>query len=785
MDLSILNQQAPFWIWLSSVPAAPNQYVEFRHEFDLKEPAVEASLLICADTNYAVWVNERFIDTGQYQDYPDHRVSDTVDIGTALRPGRNVICILVHYQGQSASMYFRGEPGLIYLLDCDGQYIGSGADTLMRLSPAYLSGPMPRVTGQLGFTFCYDARREDRWRTPGYVPGDDWNKATEQDMIPLDLRPIAAERPIRKLRVERRCHARVVAHGVLIRPVSDNQTPAQQMMTDFFSSRPVRESLTPPPDMPSFAAGLAARCESAHGVYFVMDLGREEAGLLEIELDAPEGTLLDVAHGEHLEDLRVRAHVGGRNFANRYICRAGRQHFTHYTSRVAGRYVEMHAIFPEQAAATAARNERELVLLYAGIRPTDYPVEFEGEIALPDSVHNRINDVSVRTLHLCMHEHYEDCPWREQSLYSMDSRNQALAGYYCFGDYQFPAASFDLLGRRLHPDGYLELCSPAEIRITIPSFTLAWILCIDDHYLFSGDDSYARQQYPVVREILDKRFHDAAGGLLPTPCGERYWNFYEWAPGLDGSGYRGFEVLDRERFDAPLNLFYSLALRAGSRIASACGADSDAELYTATSRKVADLCHATFWDGERNIYQTYSGPDTRPHYAELTQALALLAEACPLEQADSVRLILASRGNGLVETTISHCLYKFEALMMDPERYAKAVFDQILDNWGYMLQHGATTFWETILGAADFSDAGSLCHGWSGIPVYFYYAYLLGIRPVEPGFRKFRFSPQRNIMEWAKGQVPTPAGPIRAAWTNCAGESDELVYPDAITLDSQ
>ncbi|MFQ7077041.1 MAG: hypothetical protein ACLRSW_03420 [Christensenellaceae bacterium] len=35
-----------------------------------------------------------------------------------------------------------------------------------------------------------------------------------------------------------------------------------------------------------------------------------------------------------------------------------------------------------------------------------------------------------------------------------------------------------------------------------------------------------------------------------------------------------------------------------------------------------------------------------------------------------------------------------------------------------MLKRGATTFWETIKGEADFEGAGSLCHGWSAVPVY-------------------------------------------------------------------
>jgi len=37
-----------------------------------------------------------------------------------------------------------------------------------------------------------------------------------------------------------------------------------------------------------------------------------------------------------------------------------------------------------------------------------------------------------------------------------------------------------------------------------------------------------------------------------------------------------------------------------------------------------------------------------------------------------------------------------------------------------MLDRGATAFWETIKGADDFGGAGSLCHGWSALPIYYY-----------------------------------------------------------------
>ena len=61
--------------------------------------------------------------------------------------------------------------------------------------------------------------------------------------------------------------------------------------------------------------------------------------------------------------------------------------------------------------------------------------------------------------------------------------------------------------------------------------------------------------------------------------------------------------------------------------------------------------------------------------------------------------------------------------MTKPETYARFVFDTIADQFGSMLYKNATTFWETIVGAYDFDRAGSLCHGWSAIPVYFYLRY--------------------------------------------------------------
>ena len=87
-----------------------------------------------------------------------------------------------------------------------------------------------------------------------------------------------------------------------------------------------------------------------------------------------------------------------------------------------------------------------------------------------------------------------------------------------------------------------------------------------------------------------------------------------------------------------------------------------------------------------------------------------------------------------------------------------------------MLEQGATSFWETIEGEADFDGAGSLCHGFSAYPAYLYQAYLLGIKPTAPGFATFVVNPVFSIVPSARGEVPTPAGPIRVEWKKVGNE---------------
>ena len=68
--------------------------------------------------------------------------------------------------------------------------------------------------------------------------------------------------------------------------------------------------------------------------------------------------------------------------------------------------------------------------------------------------------------------------------------------------------------------------------------------------------------------------------------------------------------------------------------------------------------------------------------------------------------------------------------------------------------------WETDIGEADFEQAGSLCHGWSALPVWYFYALKLGLQPLSPGWKRFLIAPVEFTGNDAYGEVPVPGGKI-------------------------
>ena len=149
--------QSAEWIWLSQASTV-NQYALFRADFCAKG-ACPASLRISADARYVAWLNGAFLEAGQYADYPVQKIYDEIALDGLLKPGANRLEIGVYSPVTDSSVYAFGAQAVIFEVLEEGACIArSGKEILASPMPGYVSGPVDLITGQMGYSFEYDAR---------------------------------------------------------------------------------------------------------------------------------------------------------------------------------------------------------------------------------------------------------------------------------------------------------------------------------------------------------------------------------------------------------------------------------------------------------------------------------------------------------------------------------------------------------------------------------------------------------------------------------------------------
>ena len=307
------------WIFAAGVkPDVVDRYFDYQTTFSLAEPA-DTKLYISAYSQYAVYLNGTFVDCGQMPGYEHLQFYDTLEISDYLVPGENTLLIRQYVCGADFSTEHRQIPGVIFsLYNGETQILVRSPDCLSRPNPGYLENGEV-VTVQLNFNFEYDANRPEADFSPSVAA----NK--EQHLVP---------RPIRKLDILPPKEGNIVAQG-LFRENDPTLRKAERMLTAWLSA--FRND--------KLGDGKTWRIPEgriADGIYLVSDLGGEQAGLLTFSLDVEKETEFLIGFGEHLDDLRVRSAIGGRNFCLRYIAKPGHNEFFHPFLRLGLRYLQLH-----------------------------------------------------------------------------------------------------------------------------------------------------------------------------------------------------------------------------------------------------------------------------------------------------------------------------------------------------------------------------------------------------------------------------------------------------------
>lgn len=363
-------------------------------------------------------------------------------------------------------------------------------------------------------------------------------------------------------------------------------------------------------------------------------------------------------------------------------------------------------------------------------------IPYVGQFRCSDERLNQIWQTGAYTVHLNMQEYLWDGVKRDRLVWIGDMHPEVMAVNAVFGNHKVVQKSLD----------YVRNSTPPTVWMNgICSYSMWWIIIHHHLYEYYGDLSYLREQHVYMKELL----HTIMANIDGSKENFRDGRFIDWPTS--------------EKPDAIHAGLQALSVRTMEAGADIAGWLGDSGLKEECAEVASRL-------------RKY-----RPALTSSKQAEALLYLE-DMADADQTRNVILSGGATGFSSFMGY--YMLEALAKSGD-YDKAM-KMISDYWGAMLDLGATTFWEDFdyskasgAGRIDeivpegkydiHADGGaycyvglrhSFCHGWASGPTIWLSSHVLGIEPVEPGFKKVRINPHLGSLEWAEGSYPTPYGPI-------------------------
>ncbi|RPJ51769.1 MAG: hypothetical protein EHM21_01890, partial [Chloroflexi bacterium] len=509
--------------------------------------------------------------------------------------------------------------------------------------------------------------------------------------------------------------------------------------------------------------------------------GQETFGRLRVTVRSGRPAILAITTGESLNEVQRYA----RRVTDIIELRDG-EGFT--TSPDGFRYAKIMALSCHPQAEA-------VVLEPVEIQQICYPIRTRGSFICSDPLINEIWALSERTVHMCMQNEVWDGIKRDQLPWMGDLYTVALAIYHLFGDARLVRHTLEILAeigpapaRPLAEQRYPGLVAiwksgggshPGADRVGamhgdingIPSYTLWWVIGLYDYFLYTGDDSLilavSSELEATLAHILDWVGED---GIWRFNGG---WDFVDWAP---------VPRTEREIF---CHMLACQALEAGARLLERIGRSPDA------LRETQSLMAA----GARKAWWQKGKAFGASHHVN---AMAIRSGILSREEAAKLFKETLAPAPSYSMTYWHRYLDLEAALRVGQVRWG---LDYIRKHWGISLQLGLTTLWEAFdpawigpdphavsMVGAEYARYGgyetSLCHGWAAGPAVWLHQAVLGVRPAAPGFTMVDFFPNLGGLDWARGEVPTPHGPVRVALHRFADGrvSSEIDVPPGVEL---
>lgn len=465
----------------------------------------------------------------------------------------------------------------------------------------------------------------------------------------------------------------------------------------------------------------------------VLDMGQNYAGFVEFQADFPAGTRIVLDFGEILQQGNFY-NGNYRDAKSQFIYVSGgkkevvRPHFTFFGFR----YVRVTGWEGELTEDSFIGR-----VLYSDINRTGY-------IKTSDPKINRLYENTVWGLKSNFIDMPTDCPQRSERLgWTGDAQVFApTASYHMDTRAFFHKFIKDLRDEQLVLGGGVPHYLPnighkpdvssvwADIATFLPN-TL---------YAYYGDLEEMKYCYPLMRdwvEYIDRE--DARRG-------ERQYlynfgdTFGDWLA-LDGPTPTSFKGSTEDYYIS--SMYYYRSTQIVKEMAVRLEYREDAERYAALEEKIlAAILREYFTPSGRLAIDTQAAYVIALHFGVHPDREKLIGQFITRLHRDLNQIKCGFAGAPLLCTVLAEA--------GEYELAYDFLLKEGFPSWLYSVNLGATTIWErwnSVLPDGTISNTGmnSLNHYAYGSVMEFVYAYVAGIRPLEPGFKRAVIAPHPDI----------------------------------------
>lgn len=390
----------------------------------------------------------------------------------------------------------------------------------------------------------------------------------------------------------------------------------------------------------------------------------------------------------------------------------------------------------------------------------------------------KIVDASALSIESNAHGIITDTPVYEKAGWTGDVSVSAEARHWLFDTRTLDRKWVRDLADTQDDSGGVADFAPAAAGDISRSISPAWDAAMwtvpEADVKFTGDDRVSRGLYEAWQRYYDHFTANTSGGIATTT------DYGDWC------GVPTCNVADATSSKPQHGTaFYYMLIETLEQAATRLGRTADAQRYRARADVVKKAFNERFFDADANAYHEEGQPSGT--YKQYPNVIALAAGLVPDDRVDAVTANLEKDlelRQDHVDLGLIGVRYVFDLLTRDGR--VQTAYDVASQTTYPSFGHWLETLGLTALPEDWTAEFRSVNHHMFSSIVAWFFADLVGIEPIEPGFGRIEFRPEvpATGLDWMQASYDSVRGTVATRWrkSDAGFELDVTVPPNSTGL---